>query len=128
MWIEGEQKKVEIWANSLSSLHPFIEGDMPFVLEGLKKEVEIRLADSEELYRQFRGKLEGVVKVDDPVLIAAPAELRVESPRITKRNYNDDSASPTPQGRKKGTLKYPVRGARGRTVDVGVSEGLVFHG
>lgn len=105
MWIEAERKKVKTWAHTLSSLHPHIEGDMLYILEDWQKEIQVRLEELEEMYRQFRKKLEVVVKVADPVPAPAsnpaPAQAGVKSPGSSKRNYNDDSGSPSPAERRR---------------------------
>ncbi|KAE9973942.1 hypothetical protein BLS_003341 [Venturia inaequalis] len=72
MWIRAERKKVKTWAHTLSSLHPHIAGDMPYILEGWQKEIQVRLAEFEEMYRQFRKAFEWVLKVADPVPAPAP--------------------------------------------------------
>lgn len=116
MWIEGERKKVKAWTNSVSSLHPYIKANMPYVLEGLEKEVEARLGLLGEIDRQFQKELEAVVKIADPAPAPAPApaQTRVESPKFRKRNYNDDSGSPSPAERKKGTMGNRVGRSRGQ--------------
>lgn len=91
MWIGVEQKKIRSWAKDLSSVHPHLEADMPYVLEAWEKEMNCEHDVFEEMHKQFQEEMKADVQVANPVQAPATAQTRVESPKFPKRNYNDDS-------------------------------------